>query len=411
MRRRLLGLLSVLFVLAPACSPAEKPIVIGAVYPTGGSHGPGGLEEYRGAKLAAQLVNEEGGIRGKQVIIRLAKADSSDAAAGAVERLVRSGTKVIVGSYGSTISKPAAEAAAKAGAIFWETGAVGEQAMEPSAGHRVFRFAPSGLTLGRAAVEFVRQQMAPLLKRSKLQYGVAYVDDAYGRAVAAGALDELRDSGEEIAATIPYHLQTADYDGIAQRLKVAGVDVLMVSSYIDDAVALRRAVIKEGLPLAVGIGTSSSYCMPKFGETLGPQAVGLFASDKPDGDVVIDSALTNNARKLLRTGRSEFRKLYGEPMSAAALAGFSGTYALLKYVLPDARSLKPADVARAAERVDLPDGSLPNGGGLKFERTDGLSLDNVRASHVIWEWTAPGVRTIVWPPEFATEPVVLIPIS
>jgi ABC-type branched-subunit amino acid transport system substrate-binding protein len=411
MKRRILGLLSVLIVLASACSFREKPVVIGAVYPTGGSHGPGGLEEYRGAKLAARLLNEKGGVRGRQVIVRLAKADSSDAAAGAVDRLVKSGTRIIIGSYGSTISKPAAEAAAKAGAIFWETGAVGEQAMEPISGHRVFRFAPSGLTLGRAAVEFVRDQMVPRLERSNLKYGVAYVDDAYGRAVASGALDELRDSGEEVAASIPYDLQNADYDSIARQLKAAGVDVLMVSSYIDDAIALRRAVINAGLPLVVGIGTSSSYCMPKFGETLGPQAVGLFASDKPDGDVVTESALTKEARRVLRAGRSDFSKLYGEPMSAAALTGFAGTYALLKYVLPGAPSLKPADVAKTAERIDLRDGSLPNGGGLKFERTDGLSLDNVKASHVIWEWTAPGVRTIVWPPEFATEPVVLIPIS
>src|SRR2546425_5738178 len=69
-------------------------------------------------------------------------------------------------------------------------------ALPISSGRLVFRFAPTGESLGRAAVAFVREQLAPRLRvRRGLRYSVAYVDDVHGRAVAEGALEEVKDSG------------------------------------------------------------------------------------------------------------------------------------------------------------------------------------------------------------------------
>ena len=36
---------------------------------------------------------------------------------------------------------------------------------------------------------------------------------------------------------------------------------------------------------------------------------------------------------------------------------------------------------------------------------------NRNASSVIWEWVAPGVRAVVWPPAFATHPVEVFPLA
>ena len=53
-------------------------------------------------------------------------------------------------------------------------------------------------------------------------------------------------------------------------------------------------------------------------------------------------------------------------MSEAALAGFSAAWALLAQVLPVAERPTPAAVAAAANAIQLPPGSLPNGSGLQF---------------------------------------------
>ncbi len=398
-----------LLIAGGPASGSGRSSVIGAVYPTGGPQGPGGLEEFRGVELAAEYANRRGGLRGNPIQIKLSPADTPAAAPRAVEALVRSGATVVVGSYGSTISRPAAEAASRHGIVFWETGAVGELGMAAASGERVFRFSPTGATLGRAAVAFVRDQLRPRLRRDRmLRYAVTYVDDEYGRSVATGALAEIKDSGLPLAATLPYDIRRANYDDLAARIAESGADVLVVAAYLQDGVALRWAIVGRRVPLVASIGTSSSYCMPVFGQILGEAAVGLFASDKPDADALRPEHLAPGAAGALRWARTEYVRRYGSAMGSAGLSGFAGGIALFAHVLPAARDLTPGEVARAARATRLPAGTLPDGSGLEFAQLgdpDGGS--NRRANRIIWEWIRPRVRGIVWPPPFATHPIVV----
>lgn len=385
----------------------QRSIVIGAVYPTGGGQGPGGVEEYRGVSLAAAYANSKGVMNGRRITVRLEQADSREAAPGAVARLAQAGARIVVGSYGSTISRPAADAASRLGLVFWETGAVGELSMAASKEERVFRFAPTGGALGRSAVAFIRDQITPHTKRARLRYTVAYVDDVYGRSVGNGAIAEIRESGLRLAAALPYELVSVNYDRLAAQVAQARTDVLVVAAYLDDGVALRRATLRARVPLVASIGTSSSFCMPEFGQKLGPDAVGVFASDKPDGDVFRADRLSPEAADALRWAREEYRRQYGAAMSAPALSGFAGGWALFGHVLPRARDLSPDAVAEAARAIRLPLGSLPNGSGLAFApvgRPEGGA--NLLATSVIWEWVRPNTRAVVWPASFATHPIV-----
>lgn len=405
--KRTLIVTAVLLVVGGLASGSERTAVIGAVYPTGGPQGPGGLEEFRGVELAAEYTNQGTGARGRQIFIRLAPADFAEAAPRAVERLFRSGITVVVGSYGSTISHPAAAAASRRGIVFWENGAVGELGMAAASGEPVFRFAPTGAALGRAAVTFVRDQLTPRLRRDRmLRYAVTYVDDAYGRSVAAGAIAEIKDSGVPLAATLPYDVRRANYDDLAARIAESRADVLVVAAYLQDGVALRWAIVGRRVPLLASIGTSSSYCHPAFGQILGEAAVGLFASDKPDADTLRPDRLSPEAARALRWARAEYLRRYGSAMGSAGLSGFAGGIALFGHVLPAARDLAPEEVARAARMTRLPAGTLPDGSGLEFAGPGSPDAgSNLRATRVIWEWIRPRTRGIVWPPSFATHPI------
>ncbi len=93
-------------------------------------------------------------------------------------------------------------------------------------------------------------------------------------------------------------------------------------------------------------------------------------------------------------------------MSEAALAGFSAAWALLAQVLPVAERPTPAAVAAAANAIQLPPGSLPNGSGLQFgEPGTGTAGANLLALGVIEQWTAPEQRAVVWPAAYATTPL------
>jgi ABC-type branched-subunit amino acid transport system substrate-binding protein len=277
-----------------------------------------------------------------------------------------------------------------------------------------FRVAPTGVVLGRTAIKFIAQRLAGKLGRSaeSLRFGVASVDDVYGDTVARGALDAIDREGLTLAKQWRYDPRTFDADRVARSIAAHRVDVLFVVAYLEDGVALRQAIVDNDVDLVASIGTSSSYCHPEFGEKLGRAAVGLYASDKPDAGALDPAGLDEDAAALLARALAEYERRYGEEMSAAALSGFSASWALFDDVLPRAASLSPEDVAAAARTVTLPKGSLPNGSGLMFGPSGSADEGtNLRAESVIWEWVDVRQRAVVWPPRYATSPIKPLAIN
>lgn len=408
---RLAAAMLIFVAFSTSCSSGPDEIVVGAVYPTAGGQGMGGIEEFRGVQLAADLINKEGGVLGRPIRLALEPADSFDGAPDAVQRAVDAGASVVVGSYGSTISAPAAEAASRLDAVFWETGAVGEVGKGVAPGDRFFRAVGAGESLGQAAVEFIRDQRLSGAIGRQARYAVTYVDDPYGRSVALGARSEIEESGLTLAGVFPYRLDDVDYVRLADEIRMARTDVLVVVAYLIDGVNLRRALVSGDVPLLATIGTSSSYCHPEFGRLLGEDALGLFASDKPDAGYVDASKLSPEAGSALRWARTEYRRRHNEEMSSAALSGFGSAWGLFRHVLPKARDLSSDSIAEAARSVRLPAGSLPSGSGLRFAPLgDARAGENVNAVSVIWEWVSVNTRAIVWPPSLATSPIVPIAI-
>ena len=230
------------------------------------------------------------------------------------------------------------------------------------------------------------------------------VDDSYGSAVARGAVQQIREQGLPFAGRFSYELNDYSAKRIVQRIAKAKPDVLFVSAYLDDGVAIRRQLVRQHVPLVANIGSSSSYCMQAFGSELGVDAVGLFASDKPSAGSINPSGLSPATRSLLDSANARYRDRYGVGMDASALAGFSNAYALFHDVMPNATSLDPRGVSRAAHSTVLPAGSLPNGSGMAFSGAGGPDPgDNLRAASVIWQWMDVGWEAVVWPKPYATE--------
>jgi ABC-type branched-subunit amino acid transport system substrate-binding protein len=398
---------------AVARATHRDAITIGALYPIRDrAFSETGLEEYRGAQLAVDLANAQGGVRGRPIRLDTVDAETPDAARAGVEALHRRGVSVFLGTFNSTLSAPAAEEAARRGMVLWETGAVGLQGPDSGGGRTFFRLTSMGQELGRNAITFVHDELAARAGiRRPLRYAVVYVDDVYGQSVAAGARDQVRASAQPLAGDFPYDASTVDMHQLVARIATTHPDVLMVVSYLDDGEALRRATLAAHLPLVASIGTSSSFCSTDFGRDLGVEAVGLFASDKPAAADIRASALAPDARTQLQWARAEWRRRYHGAMEAHALSGFAHAWALVHHVLPASTTLDARGVQRAAVRVKLALGALPNGSGLDLAGPrDAEAGANRRAVSVVWEWVAAGRRAVVWPATYASHlPVLAVP--
>ena len=382
-------------------------VVIGALYPTQGDQGAGGTQELHGVELAVDWINAHNGIDGRDVRLVTESVSRPEGVPEAMSELASHHVVAVLGSHGSEFSAIAAEEATQLHMSFWETGAVGLLPKGVATGKNFFRLAPSGATLGRAAIHFVSSVLTPQRKlNTRLRYTVTYVDDPYGRAVGAGAIAEIHKAGLTLAAAIGYDANHVDPTAVAKKIAAAHTDVLFASAYVDDGVAVQRALARLHVPLKVAIGTSSSYCTPAFGKMLGAAAVGVFASDKPDADHVRASSLQPQARTELQWASDQYATKYGAAMSSYALSGFSNALVVLGHVLPAAHSFSVADIARAAHTVQLAPNSLPNGGGYELAPDHASDAgDNVRAESVIWQWVAPVTAAVVYPPSYATHTI------
>ncbi len=378
-----------LAALAASCSPtdASSELKVGALYPTSGPLAEAGTEELRGVRLAVERINAKGGVAGRRLRLVTVDAPTPESAAPALRSLLKRRVEVVFGSHSSAVSAAVASATRDQRVVFFETGAVGSITPARTGGRTFFRLAPMGANLGAAAVRFVAEQLHP---GRALKWAVAHVDDAYGATVGKGAAAEITRRGAALAGVFPYDGRRFDPAAVASQIAASGADALFVSSYLDDGIALRRASIAAGTKLLAEIGTSSSYCHPAFGAALGADAVGLFASDKPDAAHVRAEALAPDARAALEWVGPLYETRYHTPMSAAALSGFSGALGVLGHVLPLAKGVDAGKVRTATERVHLPEGSLPNGSGLAFAPATAVDAgDNRAASSVIWQWVAP----------------------
>ena len=398
----LLASVTLLAACAGAAADSAQVIRIGAVYPQSGPQAEG-ADELAGVQIAAQLVNQDGGINGRQIQIVSRNAPTAADGPAAVDHLVDQGISVIFGTYGSTQSLTASAEASKRGATYLETGAVAD-AVTGRGLPGILRTVATGSTLGRNGARWAHDFVIPGfgLTTSSARVVVLYEGDQYGSAVGYGSLDEAKALGLNVVDTIKYDAASVDYSRLAARVLGDRPDVILTAAYLQDAVAFRQAAIAEHIPLRTIVGTSSAYCRQDFGDALGQDAVGLFASDKPDENIRLDGLLPA-ARSLHDRAVSAYHARFGKLMDAPAVSGFVGAWVMLHDILPRARSLNRPDVWKAAMALDLPQGSEINGAGVQFAPAGAPDAgQNRRAVSVIWEWVGPRQRAVVYPPAYAT---------
>ncbi|MGH2785666.1 MAG: ABC transporter substrate-binding protein [Actinomycetota bacterium] len=395
---------AILLVLA-ACTSAARttdqgPIRLGALYPMSGVLDHYGNEELRGVQIAVELFNARGGLNGRKVELITADAPDIDTGWREAHRLANAGVPVIFGSYSSTLSLAASEAAHREGVLYWETGAVADLVTGRGYGE-VFRMGPSGAVLSAQAAGFATEVLAPRfdIATKDLKMAVVYENDPYGSSVGAGIKREAEARGFRLVGSFPYEPATEDFAGILASLEKLQPDIVVAASYLHDGARFRERLVASGLKIKALIGKCAAFYTAEMAKLLGPKITGIFVSDKPMD--ISPTALTSEGQALAEELRSRYLHRFAGAPEAAAYMGFSGAWALLAHALPNARSLAPADIAAAARAIDVPNGSLPNGAGIRFAPADSAEAgQNLRAFGVVWQWQD-GKPVLVWPPSAA----------
>lgn len=393
---------------------AEDAIKIGVLEPFTGPWAKNGNESYVAMEIARDMINEKGGIKGKKIVYVRGDAPDPSAGKSEAERIItQEGVKLITGTYASPLGIAISAEAERHGVIHWETIASADIITKRGYKH-VFQVGPAASRYGKAAFDFTKDELAKRLgkKFEDLRIALLWENRAFGTAVGKGARARADELGIKLVYDEGYDQFMTDMTPLVQKLKDTKPDVLVVISFINDTVLLHRKAKELNFNVPAVIGVSAGHSVPDLKDSIGSAVNGIFVSDLPV--LVNPKALLPKVQAASEEFNKRYEKIQHRVPAGHAVASFAALWTLFNDVLPKAKSMDPEDVRAAALSMDLPDGSLINGSGLKFSNFN-LPNDpkdsgqNIRSAIGVWQWQDMAARQ-VYPKDLATNDIIMVPL-
>jgi branched-chain amino acid transport system substrate-binding protein len=371
-------------------SKGDEALKIGAIFPLSGNLALLGEESYRGVELAVEQRNQNGGVGGgKKVELVKGDAPDADAAQSEANRLInRENIKTIVGSYSSGIAQAASEVTERNGVLFWEYGAVADSITDRGYKY-VLRTNPPASYFSKTHIDFIKNYVAEKLGKEvgELKVAIAHEDSSYGTTIAEEAEKLAKKEGIHIVTAQPYAAASNDLSSVVLNIKKTEPDVLIVVSYLNDAILFHRQSKELGLDVPIVVGSGGGHDMEDFIEGVGEIGDGIF-------NVAFPQYKTNQD---YTPGKAEFIELYKEkygeePRSGHSLVHFMGTNVLLD-LIDEVGEVDPGKLRDAANDYEVEPGKTVTGWGVEFDPKSG---QNLLSEPYVHQWID-GELYGVWP--------------
>lgn len=374
-------------LLAVSAMPAIAQVKIGALYPFSGGLALLGDESFRGLEIAIEERNAAGGLKGQKLEIVKGDAVEPNQAVGEARRLTSvDKVPVIFGTYSSSLSIAATQVAELAGVPYFELGAISDPITERGF-KNVYRTNPTARDFASRMVDAIGEAIAPALgvEAKSLKVAIIHEDSLYGQTVAGYQTARAKEKGVNVVETLPYSAKSVDLTPVILRLKTAGADVVLQTSYQNDTALFFRQMKEQGFKPKAMIGAGGGYSLR---DTM--LAVG---AENMEGALNVDFTQYRTNPKAA-PGVDAFVKKYqakygAAPRSGHSLANYMGAQIFLD-AMEKASDLKAASIRASVMKVDVPVGTTPTGWGAKFAE----SGQNSRAVPFLMQWQGGELLTV-----------------
>jgi len=375
------------FGAVPLRGFAAEPVNIGALYPTTGSMAQIGVGCVAAAKLAADMVNEAGGIKslaGAKLNLIISDVQSDTTVTRTETDRLITGNKLsaIHGCYASALTLIASEVCERA-KVPIITGSSSDQLNKG----RHYTFTP----FARASQFAQTQLQMSKLVSDKPKVAVIFENTAFGTSTSNGLKELAPGEGVDIVMFEPYSAGFTDAGPLINKVKASGANMLFSVSYLNDLILIVRTVKQVGLDIAIN-GGSGGFVMPDFYKNVGKLAEGL------QGVAHWNHDIDANAQKV----NEEFKKRTGDFIFEYAGGLVAQTF-MLADALERAASADPQKVREALSTLDVSSGfaAMAPGGKVKF----GPDGKNVYGRPVGVQWQN-GDLASVFPKDEARAPLI-----
>ncbi|GAC1325494.1 MAG: ABC transporter substrate-binding protein [Mycobacteriales bacterium] len=363
-----------------------KPLKIGVVYPASGVFAPEGEEVKRGYELAVEKAG--GKVAGRPIQLVYGDAFKPEDAIAEVNRLgSRENVDMLLGTYASSTSIAASEAAARLKLTYMETHAITDTLTDRGLPN-YFRVGARAMDFANTSAKLINDSLAPKLGKKVF---VEHEDGPYGTSVAATQDKELKAGGATVTDGAHKAAATDVTDSVLAA-KRANPDVWLLTGYAADLTLLLRTAIAQNFHPKATVLTGAGDTKALY------TAIG--AKDLTDTFVVAYSSAKVNPK--WAPGNAEFyssykKKYNADPLGSVANVAYTGMDAVLKLVEAAKGDVATPAVAKAAAGVDIPFGGEPIGWGLKLDDKQ----TNTRIRCLAVQWRADGTTPAVFPAEAA----------
>jgi branched-chain amino acid transport system substrate-binding protein len=397
---RVFLLVAMVFVFFPYSIFAADPVIkLGTIFSRTGPIANLGIESWRGSEMARIIQNEKGGILGKKIVFVDADAPDAKAAVAETERLCTvEKVPAILGSFSSSICFAASAKAEQYKVVYWELGASAKKITERGLKY-LFRTCQHGDGGGEQQLQFVAEVLAPRLGKNKNTIRIAsvYEDSGYGGAWAAGINEMAKKMGVKLVLDEVYNHKATDLSSLVMRIKAANPDVIIESSYENDAILLFRQTREMGLKIKMFVGSGGGMNLPGYRQGAG-DGVDNHVCNVGFPGYNLNPKFAKGIEKLIDLYKKTFKQ---EPEGVFSLVNYMGTMALWD-VIQRAGSLDSEALVKAARETNISGNDTILRYGIKFAPPGSPNMgQNILSHFFVTQWQDAKLH-IVWPDDAAT---------
>lgn len=338
-----LGLLLTSCGSQTSAQPVEQgPILIGGVLCETGIQAYLDEPGLRGAQLAVEELNKQGGILGREVEFTNidGQSDPKIVEKGA-EELVEKGVVAIIAPADFDFGSPASKVAQRAGLVGISTGASSPLYSSTVLGDKQFTRSMWNTTMGATAAEYAYKDRG---------WKTAYVvtDDflSYTTSLSQYFITHFKSLGGTVIAEDHYTQGDGDFSAQLERIQALEPqpDFLYFSSYMPDLAMMIQMVRDAGIDLPIVGG--DSYDDPGLFNALG---------SKYGNDIffVTHSWMGPEATQDMSHFLQVYKTKYGEQPDTAFVATGWDVIMILAQAMEEAKTTNGAEVAKAMENLQF----------------------------------------------------------
>jgi branched-chain amino acid transport system substrate-binding protein len=402
MKSRLAMLIAaaLLFAAGPAAA-AENEVVIGVLYPMTGQGAQVGVDARYAMETATDIINNEYDLDlplarsaglphlgGAKVRLLWAdhQADPQQGRAEAERLITRDKVVALAGTYYSSVAAVVARMADQ-----YEVPFVAVESSSPSLtrqGYKwLFRTGPHDEMFSAAMFEFLRDMKARVNVNSVALF---HEDTLFGTDSSAAQLKFAKESGINVVADVKYRANSPSLTSEVVQLKAANADLLLPTSYVNDAILLFRTMAELSYQPNAILAQDAGYIESSFLAAVGDRARGLISR----GSFSLDLALK---RPSVKTVNEMYKKRSGKDLTDNTARELMGILVLAD-AIDRAGSTEAAAIRSALQKTDLPgDRTIMPWAGVRFDETG----QNTLATPIMMQFAGDEFRT-VWPRSVAT---------